>query len=238
MPAGEAQATENTPKTRRERVEQRENAIVAAAHDAFVDMGFEGARMADIARAAKVAEGTLYLYFKNKNALLDAVVGRFYERLTEAAQDGVQDRADTFACLEFLARHHLVSCIREWRILELVVSRYRNVQHYQDRGPYQLNRRYVAIFDSIVSLGMQRRDIDPSLPLWMVRDLFYGTLEYAARTQILRGEQANIAIVIGSLMSMLRSGIVPRGQAAVESVDLEQVSRRLEQVAARLENTT
>ena len=53
-----------TAVTRRERVEQKERAILEAAADAFVESGYDGARMADIAKRAGVAEGTVYLYFK------------------------------------------------------------------------------------------------------------------------------------------------------------------------------
>ncbi len=224
---------ENATQTRRERLEQRENAIVSAAYDVFVERGFEGARMADIARAAMVAEGTIYLYFKNKHALLHAVVERFYAGLTETARSGVRDIRGTFDCLRFLAEHHLVSCIREWRILELAMSLYRNTQNYQGEGPYKLNKAYVAVFDDIIRGGLKRGDIDESIPLRMVRDLFYGTLEYAARTQILRGQQEDVDIVIDNLMTLLRKGVGRESAPENKVPNLEQITKRLESVASR-----
>ena len=47
------------PSTRRGRVEEKERAILAAARSVFVKHGFERARMAEIARRASVAEGTI-----------------------------------------------------------------------------------------------------------------------------------------------------------------------------------
>lgn len=191
--------------------------------------------MTDIARSAEVAEGTIYLYFKNKHALLQAVVERFYEGLTEAAQNGVRDIGDTFECLRFLAAHHLINCIREWRILELATALYRNMPKYQTEGAYKLNKAYVAVFDDVIRAGVARGDVDESIPLWMVRDLFYGTLEYAARTQILRGQQEDIDIVIDNLMTMLRKGMGRESTVNTKVNDLDKVTRRLEAAAARME---
>jgi TetR/AcrR family fatty acid metabolism transcriptional regulator len=50
--------------TQRQRLEAREEAILAAATSLFSESGVDGARMAEIARRADVAEGTVYLYYK------------------------------------------------------------------------------------------------------------------------------------------------------------------------------
>ena len=47
--------------TQRQRLEAREEAILAAATAVFGESGVDGARMAEIARRADVAEGTVYL---------------------------------------------------------------------------------------------------------------------------------------------------------------------------------
>ena len=62
--------------TQRQRLEAREEAILAAAASLFSESGVDGTRMAEIARKADVAEGTVYLYYKNKHELLEAVVDR------------------------------------------------------------------------------------------------------------------------------------------------------------------
>lgn len=54
--------------------EDRRRDMVAAALDAFFDKGFAAARMDDIAAAAGVSKGTLYLYFPSKEALFAALV--------------------------------------------------------------------------------------------------------------------------------------------------------------------
>jgi AcrR family transcriptional regulator len=48
--------------------------IVDGARKVFMDLGFDGASMGEIARAAGVSKGTLYVYFADKNRLFEAIV--------------------------------------------------------------------------------------------------------------------------------------------------------------------
>lgn len=48
--------------------------IMDGARRVFMDLGFDGASMNEIARAAGVSKGTLYVYFTDKNQLFEAIV--------------------------------------------------------------------------------------------------------------------------------------------------------------------
>ena len=48
--------------------------ILDGARKMFMDLGFDGASMGEIARAAGVSKGTLYVYFADKNRLFEAIV--------------------------------------------------------------------------------------------------------------------------------------------------------------------
>ncbi len=56
------------------RKDARPEELVAAALEVFVERGYEGTKLADVARRAGVTKGTIYLYFENKEALFKAVV--------------------------------------------------------------------------------------------------------------------------------------------------------------------
>src|ERR1700676_5744126 len=50
--------------------------ILDGAGKVFMDLGFDGASMGEIARAAGVSKGTLYVYFADKSRLFEAIVER------------------------------------------------------------------------------------------------------------------------------------------------------------------
>ncbi len=56
----------------------RKNAIIEAAEQVFFSKGIEKASMDEVAKLAELSKGTLYLYFKNKNALYRAILRRAY----------------------------------------------------------------------------------------------------------------------------------------------------------------
>src|SRR5262245_17938042 len=62
------------PRGRKIAPEVRRQAILKAALKVFAAHGFEAARLDDVAKRAGVAKGTLYLYFRAKEALFEALV--------------------------------------------------------------------------------------------------------------------------------------------------------------------
>jgi AcrR family transcriptional regulator len=69
-------------RRQRERRERR-NCILDAADRVFVEKGLTEAKMEDVAAAAELSKGTLYLYFKSKDALFVAVATRIIDEVLE-----------------------------------------------------------------------------------------------------------------------------------------------------------
>src|SRR6188508_2314845 len=60
--------------TRAEKAAERRDAILAAALDEFAVRGFAATRLDDVAARAGVAKGTIYLHFKDKEALFEELI--------------------------------------------------------------------------------------------------------------------------------------------------------------------
>ena len=61
--------------------QERKAALLRAARDVFADKGYHDAKVEDIAERANVAKGTVYLYFKDKRAVLEELVDGLFTRL-------------------------------------------------------------------------------------------------------------------------------------------------------------
>src|SRR5437762_5955209 len=85
----------------------KRDAILRAAIDVFAERGYFNAQVADVARAAGVAAGTVYLYFRSKDDLLISI----FERSMRAALGEVRahdvDPDDPIDRLRRFARLHL-----------------------------------------------------------------------------------------------------------------------------------
>ena len=190
-----------TPRhTSRARVEAKESSILDAAEKIFAEAGFDGAKVSDIARAASVAEGTVYLYYKNKQDLLAGVVGRFWTQLTLGAEAAIEPDTTTAMQLEQLGRYHLQSLLNQFEVVSLT---YR-ARPQQERDLDQV-REYVRVFDRIMQRGVDRGELPKEIPIGQLRDVFFGTLEFSARTLKLRERPYDhsvvtnlLAIIVGS----------------------------------------
>jgi AcrR family transcriptional regulator len=67
-------ASAKPPSRRAERAAERRGAILEAAMDEFIARGFAAARLDDVAQRAGVAKGTIYLHFKDKEALFQELI--------------------------------------------------------------------------------------------------------------------------------------------------------------------
>jgi AcrR family transcriptional regulator len=65
-----------TPSRRDRRISARQTQILEAAAKVFAEKGFRHATIRDVAQAADVADGTIYNYFENKEALLNAIINQ------------------------------------------------------------------------------------------------------------------------------------------------------------------
>src|SRR5207237_4242768 len=67
-------STSNTIHPFGEEDSSKRRQILDGARKVFMDLGFDGASMNEIARAAGVSKGTLYVYFADKSRLFEAIV--------------------------------------------------------------------------------------------------------------------------------------------------------------------
>src|ERR1041384_3860788 len=81
--------------------------ILRAATRVFASNGYFNAKVADIAREAGVADGTVYLYFKSKEEILHSIFDRSVEEAVSEARKQLETVAAPREKLRRIARLHL-----------------------------------------------------------------------------------------------------------------------------------
>jgi AcrR family transcriptional regulator len=110
---------------RAERAAERRTAIIEAALDEFIARGFTATRLDDVAKRAGVAKGTIYLHFKDKEALFEELIQTAIVPLVNRLAGGpppvgasVRDMVEGFA-RTFI---HEVTTTRRGDIVRLIVA--------------------------------------------------------------------------------------------------------------------
>jgi len=83
-PHAAATASRRVPKFRR-RAEARPDEVLDAALDLFIEKGFAGTRVEEIAKRAGLSKGAVYLYFPSKEAIMEGLVRRAVVPIAETA---------------------------------------------------------------------------------------------------------------------------------------------------------
>ena len=189
--------------------EQKRQRILRAAIDVFASKGYFAARMTDIAEAAQVADGTLYLYFEGKEHLLmsifDGVLGRFIERL-----DGeIAKIDDPIEKLSIMIRLHLETLGRDQALAHVLQIETRHSRRFMSLftrgklGEY-LNRVRDIIVEGQES-GVFRGDISPGL----ATNLVFGAVDEIVMSWLLAERPGDLVRHHRPLVRMLTDGIAP-----------------------------
>src|SRR5258705_2919480 len=134
------------------RADKRE-AILRAATDVFAGRGFFNAQAADVARAAGVAAGSVYLYFHGKDDLLVSI---FEKTMREAIADGracVAPLDDPIEQLRAIGRVHLDRMGRDRSLAVVFQVELRQSTKFMERFSATLLRDYLGIIRGIIVAG-------------------------------------------------------------------------------------
>ncbi len=104
--------------------DERRQALLAAALEVFVDKSFAAARMDDIARAASLSKGTVYLYFSSKEELFEAVLRNVALPNVEHMEDLMRQSPSVSVALDGIGQFvpHLIRNTALPQIMKLLIS--------------------------------------------------------------------------------------------------------------------
>ena len=95
--------------------QEKRRALLDAAYELFLERGPAKTSVADITALAKVAKGTFYLYFPDKNAVTQALLGKVSYQLLNDACDAVEHQSDavTFPDKMIFVIDHIIEAFRK-----------------------------------------------------------------------------------------------------------------------------
>ena len=190
----------------------KRDALLRAAIDTFAARGFFNAQVADVARAAGVAAGTVYLYFRSKDDLLISI---FERTMTEAIAEGrraIEGLPDAAARLRGLARVHLDRLGRDRPLAVVFQIELRQSTKFMERFSANELREYLGMIRDIVAdgqkAGLFRTDVNPTF----AAKLFFGMLDEMATNWILSKRKYSLVSEAEPIADLFVRGIAARGR--------------------------
>jgi TetR/AcrR family fatty acid metabolism transcriptional regulator len=191
---------------RPERIDKRD-AILRGAIDTFAARGYFTAQVADVARAAGVAAGTVYLYFRGKDDLLISIFERTMQEAIAEGRASIARLPDPVARLRTIARLHLDRMGRDRSLAIVFQIELRQSTKFMERFSATHLREYLGLIRAVMvegqKLGVFRRDVNAT----MAAKLFFGGLDEMATNWILSRRRYSLVGEADAIVDLFVGGM-------------------------------
>lgn len=155
--------------------------IITAATKVFAKKGFFSARISDIAKEAKVADGTIYLYFNNKFDILISVfeqeIGKLIDQITKA----IAKESDPQKMLAIFASKHLAAMKKNKNLAEVIQIELRQSDKLVKEYRNTTFQEYIDIVSEIIRIGQQQQIYRDDILPGIAKRAFFGALDEVSR---------------------------------------------------------
>jgi len=159
--------------------------IQEAAVRVFARKGFYQARVSEIAREAGVADGTIYLYFQNKDDILISLFEDGMKKVIDNVRAEIDKETDPLKKIQRFARAHLALVENNKDMAEIIQVELRQSSKFMKEYRNEKFLEYLDIIAGIVregqGLGVIREDVEPGI----VKRAFFGALDEMSRFWVL-----------------------------------------------------
>ena len=169
--------------------ENKHKKILQAAVKVFAEKGFYNSRVSEIAKEANVADGTIYLYFKNKDDILISLFEEEFGQIVENMRKELAEEKNPLQKIKRFAIAHLSIVIKQQELGEVLGVEVRQSSKFMKEYINKPFIEYLNLIRSIISegqdAGLIRKDLTPGI---MKRALF-GALDEMARYWVLSAQK-------------------------------------------------
>ena len=184
----------------------KRDAILRAATDVFAERGFFNAQVADVARAAGVAAGTVYLYFKSKDDLLISIFERSMREGLTMGRAAVADLDDPRQRLLRLARAHLARLGNDRNLAIVFQVELRQSTKFMERLSATLLRDYLGLIREAIADGQREGLIRADVKATAMAKMLFGALDEMATNWILSRRRYSLEADADAVVDLFING--------------------------------
>jgi TetR/AcrR family fatty acid metabolism transcriptional regulator len=198
-------------KSARNGTANKRAAILRAATRVFARNGYFNSKVADIARAADVADGTVYLYFKSKEEILHSIFDQNMAEAMAACHKLTEDLSDPREKLRRIATLHLqrLGADRDLAVVFQVELRgsTKFMQEFSAAGFAEYLNLLCKIFEEGQRAGTFRKDLNAKV----VSKILFGALDEMATNWIISKRSYQLEPMAEIVMDVFLSGVSKKG---------------------------
>jgi TetR/AcrR family fatty acid metabolism transcriptional regulator len=183
--------------------------IMDAAIKVFAERGFHIATVAEIAKAAGVADGTIYLYFKGKDDLLLRLFDEKMTQLLAEARAGLEREPGGPQKLHRFIQLHLSLVERNPELAQVLIVELRQSAQFLKAADRNKLAAYVDLIAEVVKSGQEKGEFIESISPAAVKRAIFGALDELALGWLMSGRRTNLKKTAADVADWLVRGLLP-----------------------------
>src|SRR5687767_148772 len=196
--------------TVRAAIGDKREAILRAAISVFARCGYFNSKVADIAREAGVADGTVYLYFKSKEEILHSIFDRSVEDALGAARKRVERMSDPGEKLRQIAHMHLERLGADRDLAVVFQVELRGSTKFMEEFSAAGLAQYLGLIREVFAEGQQAGVFRADLNAKLVAKILFGALDEMATNWILSKRRYKLAPMADEVLDIFLNGVSAR----------------------------
>lgn len=181
--------------------------IIDAAVIVIAEYGYHQAQVSKIAKQAGVADGTIYLYFKNKEdiliSLFEEKMGEFVEKIEDEIA-GVKSASEKLSLL--INKHFdILSSDPHLAIVTQLELRQSNKELRLKIN--DVLKGYLALVDSVLREGMENGEFKSDLNYKLARQMIFGTLDEIVTTWVMNEQKYQLQSLSDDIHNLIIAGL-------------------------------
>ena len=190
--------------------QERRETILRAAAQVFAQFGYFKAKVSDVARAAGVADGTVYLYFRNKEDLLTSIFNWAMEEFVTRARGELPRISDPRERLRRFAQLHF-GLIESERDLAIVFQvELRHSTKFMEKFSTTYLAEYLQILREVVEAGQREGLFRPQLNAKVMAKFLFGVLDGMATNWVLSRKSDSLSSMVDPVLDIFLNGVCER----------------------------
>ncbi|MBO0859820.1 MAG: TetR/AcrR family transcriptional regulator [Chloracidobacterium sp.] len=182
-------------------------AILRAAARVFAQSGYFNAKVSDVARTAGVADGTVYLYFKNKDDLLTSIFDWAMGEFINQVKSELAEIEDPGEKLRLFAHLHFSMLEQERDIAIVFQIELRQSTKFMEQFSTTHLAQYLQMLREIIEEG-QRLDIfRKRLNSKVVAKFLFGALDEMATNWVLSHNHQSLTAMVEPVLDIFLNGV-------------------------------
>jgi len=183
--------------------------ILDAAVAVFAEKGFFVSRISDIAERANVADGTVYLYFKNKDEILASAINTAFDGFMSIARTELEKLPTPSERLRRLAYLHLEALGSNRKLAVVFQMELRQSTRFLSEFSHEHLVEYFNLVRQAISDGKAQGEFRADLPEKIAANCFFGAIDEMVTSWVLSEKDYPLAHAANPLVDILLIGMRP-----------------------------